>query len=221
MAEEKKGQQSETLNGVDLKNSDYVLEAQIVEPIMRQKVEQKQEPKQKQEPENSTLEFLRKQAEGLGLDPLKVSTADEQKLLQMILDKRAQQAVETHKRKEEQKREEEELRKKGEFEKLLRQERKEHLSDFLETKLEAYNLKGLKEYINLDPLVDEDKAEAKNKISTMVESISQYIAAEVDKRVKEKMAEKEKGTFAPVAQEKGSKTNDELSKIQERLEGKI
>jgi len=69
--------------------------------------------------------------------------------------------------------------------------------------------------------VDEDKAEAKNKISTMVESISQYIAAEVDKRVKEKMAEKEKGTFAPVAQEKGSKTNDELSKIQERLEGKI
>ena len=55
MAEERKGQQSETLNGVDLKNSDYVLEAQIVEPIMRQKVEQKQEPKQKQEPENSTL----------------------------------------------------------------------------------------------------------------------------------------------------------------------
>ncbi len=215
MAEEKKGQQSETLNGVDLKNSDYVVEAQIVEPIMRQKVEQKQET------ENSALEFLRKQAEGLGLDALKISTADEQKLLQMILDKRAQQAVETHKRKEEQRREEEELRKKGEFEKLLRQERKEHLSDFLETKLEANNLKGLKNYINLDPLVDEDKAEAKSKISAMVESISQYITAEVDKRVKEKMAEKEKGTFAPVAQEKGSRANDELSKIQERLEGKI
>ncbi|HEY8542895.1 MAG TPA: hypothetical protein VIL29_10965 [Pseudothermotoga sp.] len=211
MAEERKGQQVDTLT----MNGAQIAEGQVVEPIQEQKVEQKQEP------ENSTLEFLRKQAEGLGLDPLKVSTADEQKLLQMMLDKRAQQAVETHKRKEEQKREEEELRKKGEFEKLLRQERKEHLSDFLETKLEAYNLKGLKEYINLDPLVDEDKAEAKNKISTMVESISQYIAAEVDKRVKEKMAEKEKGTFAPVAQEKGLKTNDELSKIQERLEGKI
>ncbi len=214
MAEEKKGQQSETLNGVDLKNSDYVLEAQIVEPIMRQKVEQK-------ETENSTLEFLRKQAEGLGLDALKIQSADEQKLLQMILDKRAQQAVETHKRKEEQRREEEELRKKGEFEKLLRQERKEHLSDFLETKLEANNLKGLKDYINLDPLVDEDKAEAKAKINSMVESISRYINEEVEKRVKEKLIEKEKGTFAPVAQEKGSKTNDELSKIQERLERKI
>lgn len=217
MAEERKGQQVDTLT----MNGAQIAEGQVVEPIQEQKVEQKQEPKQKQEPENSTLEFLRKQAEGLGLDPLKVSMADEQKLLQMILDKRAQQAVETHKRKEEQKREEEELRKKGEFEKLLRQERKEHLSDFLETKLEANNLKGLKEYINLDQLVDEDKAEAKAKISTLVESISQYIAAEVDKRVKEKMAEKEKGTFAPVAQEKGSKTNDELSKIQERLEGKI
>lgn len=217
MAEERKGQQVDTLT----MNGAQIAEGQVVEPIQEQKVEQKQEPKQKQEPENSTLEFLRKQAEGLGLDPLKVSTADEQKLLQMILDKRAQQAVETHKRKEEQKREEEELRKKGEFEKLLRQERKEHLSDFLETKLEAYNLKGLKEYINLDPLVDEDKAEAKNKISTMVESISQYIAAEVDKRVKEKLTEKEKGTFAPVTQEKSSRGNDELSKIQERLEGKI
>lgn len=217
MAEERKGQQVDTLT----MNGAQIAEGQVVEPIQEQKVEQKQEPKQKQETENSTLEFLRKQAEGLGLDPLKVSTADEQKLLQMILDKRAQQAVETHKRKEEQRREEEELRKKGEFEKLLRQERKEHLSDFLETKLEAYNLKGLKEYINLDPLVDEDKAEAKAKISTLVESISQYIAAEVDKRVKEKMAEKEKGTFAPVAQEKSSRANDELSKIQERLEGKI
>jgi len=211
MAEEKKGLQVDTLT----MNGAQIAEGQVVEPIQEQKVEQKQEP------ENSTLEFLRKQAEGLGLDPLKVSTADEQKLLQMILDKRAQQAVETHKRKEEQRREEEELRKKGEFEKLLRQERKEHLSDFLETKLEAYNLKGLKEYINLDPLVDEDKAEAKNKISTMVESISQYIAAEVDKRVKEKMAEKEKGTFATVTQEKSSKANDELSKIQERLERKL
>jgi len=192
-----------------------IAEGQIVEPIMRQKVEQKQET------ENSTLEFLRKQAEGLGLDALKISTADEQKLLQMILDKRAQQAVETHKRKEEQRREEEELRKKGEFEKLLRQERKEHLSDFLETKLETYNLKELKDYINLDPLVDEDKSEAKAKINSMVESISRYINEEVEKRVKEKLIEKEKGTFAPVAQEKGSKTNDELSKIQERLEGKI
>lgn len=211
MAEEKKGQQVDTLTMTGAQ----IAEGQVVEPIQEQKVEQKQET------ENSTLEFLRKQAEGLGLDALKISTADEQKLLQMILDKRAQQAVETHKRKEEQRREEEELRKKGEFEKLLRQERKEHLADFLETKLEANNLKGLKEYINLDPLVDEDKAEAKSKISTMVESISQYIAAEVDKRVKEKMSEKEKGTFAPVAQEKGSKTNDELSKIQERLEGKI
>ncbi len=209
MAEERKGQQSETLNGVDLKNSDYVVEAQIVEPIT------------KQEPENSTLEFLRKQAEGLGLDALKIQSADEQKLLQMILDKRAQQAVETHKRKEEQRREEEELRKKGEFEKLLRQERKEHLADFLETKLEANNLKGLKEYINLDPLVDEDKSEAKAKINTMVESISQYINEEVEKRVKEKLVEKEKGTFAPVVQEKSSRANDELSKIQERLEGKI
>ena len=134
MAEEKKGQQVDTLTMTGAQ----IAEGQVVEPIQEQKVEQKQEP------ENSTLEFLRKQAEGLGLDPLKVSTADEQKLLQMILDKRAQQAVETHKRKEEQKREEEELRKKGEFEKLLRQERKEHLSDFLETKLEAKNLKGLK-----------------------------------------------------------------------------
>ena len=211
MAEERKGQQVDTLTMTGAQ----IAEGQVVEPIQEQKVEQKQET------ENSTLEFLRKQAEGLGLDALKISTADEQKLLQMILDKRAQQAVETHKRKEEQRREEEELRKKGEFEKLLRQERKEHLADFLETKLEANNLKGLKDYINLDPLVDEDKAEAKAKISTMVESISQYIASEVDKRVKEKMAEKEKGTFAPVVQEKSSRANDELSKIQERLEGKI
>lgn len=211
MAEERKGQQVDTLT----MNGAQIAEGQVVEPIQEQKVEQKQEP------ENSTLEFLRKQAEGLGLDALKISTADEQKLLQMILDKRAQQAVETHKRKEEQRREEEELRKRGEFEKLLRQERKEHLADFLETKLEANNLKGLKDYINLDQLVDEDKAEAKTKITSMVESISQYINEEVDKRVKEKMAEKEKGTFAPVAQGKGSKTNDELSKIQERLEGKI
>ena len=211
MAEEKKGQQVDTLTMTGAQ----IAEGQVVEPIMRQKVEQKQET------ENSTLEFLRKQAEGLGLDALKIQSADEQKLLQMILDKRAQQAVETHKRKEEQRREEEELRKKGEFEKLLRQERKEHLSDFLETKLEANNLKGLKDYINLDPLVDEDKAEAKAKINSMVESISRYINEEVEKRVKEKLIEKEKGTFAPVAQEKGSKTNDELSKIQERLEGKI
>ena len=210
MAEEKKGQQVDTLT----MNGAQIAEGQVVEPEENQKVE-------KQETENPTLAFLKKQAEDLGLDALKIQKADEQKLLQMILDKRAQQAVETHKKKEEQRRKEEEMKKKGEFEKLLRQERKEHLADFLETKLEAYNLKGLKEYINLDPLVDEDKAEAKNKISTMVESISQYIAAEVDKRVKEKMAEKEKGTFAPVAQEKGSKTNDELSKIQERLEGKI
>jgi len=211
MAEEKKGQQVDTLTMTGAQ----IAEGQVVEPIQEQKVEQKQEP------ENSTLEFLRKQAEGLGLDALKISTADEQKLLQMILDKRAQQAVETHKRKEEQRREEEELRKKGEFEKLLRQERKEHLADFLETKLEANNLKGLKDYINLDPLVDEDKAEAKAKINSMVESISQYINAEVDKRVKEKIAEKEKGTFAPVAQEKGTKANDTLSKIEERLERKI
>ena len=211
MAEEKKGQQVDTLTMTGAQ----IAEGQVVEPIQEQKVEQKQET------ENSTLEFLRKQAEGLGLDALKISTADEQKLLQMILDKRAQQAVETHKRKEEQRREEEELRKKGEFEKLLRQERKEHLSDFLETKLETYNLKELKDYINLDPLVDEDKSEAKAKINSMVESISRYINEEVEKRVKEKLIEKEKGTFAPVAQEKGSKTNDELSKIQERLEGKI
>ena len=211
MAEEKKGQQVDTLTMTGAQ----IAEGQVVEPIQEQKVEQKQET------ENSTLEFLRKQAEGLGLDALKISTADEQKLLQMILDKRAQQAVETHKRKEEQRREEEELRKKGEFEKLLRQERKEHLADFLETKLEANNLKGLKDYINLDPLVDEDKAEAKAKINSMVESISQYINAEVDKRVKEKIAEKEKGTFAPVAQEKGTKANDTLSKIEERLERKI
>ena len=211
MAEEKKGQQVDTLT----MEGTQIAEGQVVEPIQEQKVEQKQET------ENSTLEFLRKQAEGLGLDALKISTADEQKLLQMILDKRAQQAVETHKKKEEQRRKEEEMKKNGEFEKLLRQERKEHLSDFLETKLETYNLKELKDYINLDPLVDEDKSEAKAKINSMVESISQYINAEVDKRVKEKMAEKEKGTFAPVVQEKSSRANDELSKIQERLEGKI
>ena len=211
MAEEKKGQQVDTLT----MNGAQIAEGQVVEPVQEQKVEQKQET------ENSTLEFLRKQAEGLGLDPLKISTADEQKLLQMILDKRAQQAIETHKRKEEQRRKEEEMKKNGEFEKLLRQERKEHLEDFLETKLETYNLKELKDYINLDSLVEEDKAEAKAKITSMVESISQYINEEVEKRVKEKLVEKEKGTFAPVTQEKSSRGNDELSKIQERLEGKI
>jgi hypothetical protein len=218
MAEEKKGLQ------VGTQDSDRVItaqisgeeikEGQIVEPEEGQEVE-------KQETENPTLAFLKKQAEDLGLDALKIQKADEQKLLQMILDKRAQQAVETHKRKEEQRRKEEEMKKNGEFEKLLRQERKEHLADFLETKLEAYNLKELKEYINLDPLVEEDKAEAKTKITSMVESISQYINEEVEKRVKEKLTEKEKGTFAPVTQEKSSRGNDELSKIQERLEGKL
>lgn len=218
MAEEKKGLQ------VGTQDSDRVItaqisgeeikEGQIVEPEESQKVEE-------QETENPTLAFLKKQAEDLGLDALKIQKADEEKLLQMILDKRAQQAVETHKRKEEQKRKEEEMKKNGEFEKLLRQERKEHLSDFLETKLEANKLKGLKEYINLDPLVEEDKSEAKTKISSMVESISQYINEEVEKRVKEKLTEKEKGTFTPVTQEKGSKANDTLSKIEERLERKI
>ena len=89
MAEEKKGQQVDTLTMAGAQ----IAEGQVVEPIQEQKVEQKQET------ENPTLAFLKKQAEDLGLDALKIQKADEQKLLQMILDKRAQQAVETHKKK--------------------------------------------------------------------------------------------------------------------------
>jgi hypothetical protein len=217
MPKEIKGQNSETFEneqeeqniGPNENESENEQEEQVAE-------DSKEENSQE---ENPTLEFLRTQAKDLGLDSIKVNKADEQKLFQMITDKKAQQAVETNKKKEEKRRKEEEMKKNGEFEELLRNERKGWLQDVLETSLEAKNLTELKDYINVDNLLEEDKDEAKTKIKSLVSSISDYVTNAVDKKVKEKIAEKESGTFTntKVNTNESNKDKSIVSKISERL----
>lgn len=141
-----------------------------------------------EEPKQDPIEILRKKAEELGIKDFMLLTPAE-------IDRKITQAIKTREEKLKKQQEIEEMKKKGEFEKLLRQERKEYLEDILTEKLETSGLAEIKEFISIEGLIDIDKNDAKKKINEIVEGIVTKINETVEKKVAEKVKELEKGSY--------------------------
>ncbi|EKF49526.1 hypothetical protein H17ap60334_04922 [Thermosipho africanus H17ap60334] len=141
------------------------------------------------------IEVLRETAIQLGLNPEDVAIMTK-KELQSQIDKAVTQAIKTREEKLRKKAEIEKMKEKGQYEQLLRQERREALEDLKNTYLQA---KGLPlefgALITVDPLVDKSLSEAKEELVEAVESITAKINEIIEAKVNERLKTLESGTF--------------------------
>ncbi|MGM0641953.1 MAG: hypothetical protein ACQESN_11095, partial [Thermotogota bacterium] len=221
------GGQENSRGGNSMKDLDWGMDLQLFaeegqdnEPEeAKEETTEQQETQEEQTEEleetNQVIDKLKERAKKLEIDPLKIQKADEEQLLQMIEDKRVQQAIKTREEKEKKKQKEQEMKQKGEYEQLLKQERQEYLEDYLEAKLESSNLKELRGFIDVSKLLDEDKSDAKEKINTTVSNLSEYVSKTVEERVNEKIKEMEKGSYT------STQKNKESSSVMDSLKNKF
>jgi hypothetical protein len=141
-----------------------------------------------EEIQKDPIELLREEAEKLGVKDFMLLTPAE-------LDRKITQAIKTREEKLRKQQEVEEMKKKGEFEKLLRQERREFLEDILTEKLESAKIPFVKDFINIDTFLDLDRQEAKQKILGLVDGLTKTMQEEIEKRLSERVKELEKGSY--------------------------
>ncbi|OOC42185.1 DUF4355 domain-containing protein [Thermosipho sp. 1074] len=163
--------------------------------------EQKEATPQEQKPEGveyddqDPMEVLRATAIQLGLNPEDVAIMTK-KELQSQIDRAVTQAIKTREEKLKKQAEIEKMKEKGQYEQLLRQERKEALEDLKNTYLQA---KGLPEefgvLITVDPLVDLTLSDAKEELVKKVDTVASKINEIIETKVNEKLKTMEKGTF--------------------------
>ncbi|MBB6061892.1 hypothetical protein HNP65_000314 [Thermosipho japonicus] len=158
------------------------------------------------------IEVLRATAIQLGLNPEDVAIMTK-KELQSQIDSAVTRAIKTREEKLKKQAEIEKMKEKGQYEQLLRQERKEALEDLKNTYLQA---KGLPNefgvLINVDPLADLSLTEAKEQLVSTLDSVAQKINELVEAKVNEKLKSLEAGSFTQSSNipEALPKTRDEL-----------
>jgi hypothetical protein len=158
------------------------------------------------------IEVLRATAIQLGLNPEDVAIMTK-KELQSQIDSAVTRAIKTREEKLKKQAEIEKMKEKGQYEQLLRQERKEALEDLKNTYLHA---KGLPNefgvLINVDPLADLSLTEAKEQLVSTLDSVAKKINELVEAKVNEKLRSLEVGSFTQTSNipETLPKTRDEL-----------
>ncbi|WP_126992249.1 DUF4355 domain-containing protein [Thermosipho globiformans] len=141
------------------------------------------------------IEVLRATAIQLGLNPEDVAIMTK-KELQSQIDSAVTRAIKTREEKLKKQAEIEKMKEKGQYEQLLRQERKEALEDLKNTYLQA---KGLPNefgvLINVDPLSDLSLTEAKEQLLETLESVAKKVEELIEARANERVKSMEAGTF--------------------------
>jgi len=141
------------------------------------------------------MEVLKATAIQLGLNPDDVAIMTK-KQLQSYVDSAITKAIKTREEKLKKQAEIEKMKEKGQYEQLLRQERKEALEDLKKTYLQA---KGLPEefgvLITVDSLADLSLTEAKEQLTNVLNTVAQKVNEIVEAKVSERLKAMEKGTF--------------------------
>jgi hypothetical protein len=145
------------------------------------------------------IEVLRATAIQLGLNPEDVAIMTK-KELQSQIDSAVTRAIKTREEKLKKQAEIEKMKEKGQYEQLLRQERKEALEDLKNTYLQAKGLPNeFGALINVDPLVDLSLTEAKEQLLDTLESVAKKLDELIEARVNERVKNMETGTFTNTA----------------------
>ncbi len=158
------------------------------------------------------IEVLRATAIQLGLNPEDVAIMTK-KELQSQIDSAVTRAIKTREEKLKKQAEIEKMKEKGQYEQLLRQERKEALEDLKNTYLHAKELPNeFGVLINVDPLADLSLTEAKEQLVSTLDSVAKKINELVEAKVNEKLKSLEVGSFTQTSNipETLPKTRDEL-----------
>jgi len=139
---------------------------------------------------------LAETARQLGLNPDEISIMTN-KELQSYVDSAITRALKSREENLKKQAEIEKMKEKGQYEQLLKQERKEALEDLKNTYLQA---KGLPEefgvLISIEPLADLTLTEAKEQLTSTLNAVSQKLNEIVELKVNERLKNMEKGTFA-------------------------
>jgi len=88
------------------------------------------------------------------------------------------------------------LQKSGEYEKLLRTERAEALTELVNVELSKYGLEEFASLINVDKLTEHPLSEAKELIKEQIEHIKDTVQRNIQKRLEEELKKIEADTFA-------------------------
>jgi len=186
--------------GIDIQlfaegNEDATQSVNQTDSTQQQKPQLEQENTEVEYDDKDPMEVLKATAIQLGLNPDDVAIMTK-KQLQSYVDSAITKAIKTREEKLKKQAEIEKMKEKGQYEQLLRQERKEALEDLKKTYLQA---KGLPEefgvLITVDSLADLSLTEAKEQLTNVLNTVAQKVNEIVEAKVSERLKAMEKGTF--------------------------
>ncbi len=126
------------------------------------------------------------------LEEAKLAGQDVQILTRSELDSLIAKALKTR----EENLKKQQLQKSGEYEKLLRTERAEALTELVNVELSKYGLEEFTSLINVDKLTEHPLSEAKELIKEQIEHIKDTVQRNIQKRLEEELKKIEADTFA-------------------------
>ncbi|AKI98176.1 hypothetical protein IX53_00690 [Kosmotoga pacifica] len=143
--------------------------------------------------DQNPMEVLKATAEQLGVKDIHIFSEKE---LQSIIDQRVTQAIKTREERLRKQQEIEKMKEKGQYEQLLREERRAALEDLRAAHLQAKGLPAdFAELVNLDDLLDHSLTEAKDKLLSKIDTIATKLNEIIEQKVTEKLKSMEQGTF--------------------------
>lgn len=154
---------------------------------------------QTEQKQQDPIEALKAEAQKLGLnaDELQIMTKQQ---MQSYVDSVVSKAIKTREENLRKQQHIEEMKKKGQYEELLKEERKIALEDLKNSFLQAKGIPSdLGVLIQTNDLTDLSLAEAKNALSEQIEHVTGVINAIVEQKVKQKLETMESGTFKNTA----------------------
>ena len=163
--------------------------------------------------DQNPMDVLKATAEQLGIKDVHIFTEKE---LQSIIDQRVTQAIKTREERLKKQQEIEKMKEKGQYEQLLREERRAALEDLRVAHLQTKGLpEDFAELISLDDLLDKSLTEAKEKLLSKIDTISTKLNEIIEQKVTEKLKAMEQGTFTSPESQKPTLPKDPKEAIKQ------
>lgn len=162
------------------------------------------------------VEVLRQVAEELGVKDVKLLTEKE---LRSTIDREVTKAIKTRDEKLKKEAEKKLLEEQGKYEELLKLERVEALENLKKEFLTMAQLEKFEEFIDVKAFAEKPLADGTAELKEMLNGLKEFVDDVVEERVKQRIAEMQKGTAQPTTPSGSETVGGWQEKLSKRLQG--